>query len=253
MPAGSAAWKRCLIIGASSGIGEQLALQLADSGCDLALVSRRQVELDLVAAACSTRSRTSRLFVHSHDVRHFDEVPGLFQEIARELGGLDMVIYSTGVLRVTGADEYDFEIDREAVEVNLLGAMAWLNEAALRFQAARAGTIIGISSVAGERGRRGSRAYGAAKAALTQYLESLRNSLTRYGVNVVTIKAGPVATPMTEGMGKLPLIIPADVAAKQILRAAHGRSREAYVPRAWGALTPVLRIIPSPVFRKLSI
>ena len=253
MSAGSAAWKRCLIIGASSGIGEQLALQLANVECDLALVSRRTSELERVAAACAARSPAIRTFVHSHDVRHFDEVPGMFQEIAREMGGLDMVIYSTGVLRVTDADEYDFSIDREALEVNLLGAMAWLNEAAVRFQKAGSGTIIGLSSVAGERGRRGSRAYGAAKAALTQYLESLRNSLSRYGVNVVTIKAGPVATPMTEGMGKLPLIIPAEKAARQILRAARGYSREVYVPRTWGLVSPVLRIVPSPIFRKLSI
>ena len=83
------------------------------------------------------------------------------------------------------------------VAVNLLGAMAWMEPVAARFEAARAGTLVGISSIAGVRGRRGNPAYTATKAALTTYLEALRNRCSRYGVNVVTVKPGFVDTAMT--------------------------------------------------------
>src|SRR5260370_14867305 len=96
-----------------------------------------------------------------------------------------------------GEDEYAFEKDRQIIEVNVLGAMAWLNEAAPRFARAGEGTIIGISSVSGDRGRRGQPAYCASKAALDTYLEALRNRLRRRGVPGVTVTPGPVDTRMS--------------------------------------------------------
>ena len=110
-----------------------------------------------------------------------------------------MLIYAAGVMPEVVEGEYDFAKDRSMIEVNLLGAMAWMNPAAAFFEAQRRGTIAGISSIAGERGRRGNPGYCTSKAALSTYLESLRNRLSRYGVNVVTIKPGFVDTAMTRG------------------------------------------------------
>lgn len=247
-------WEYALIVGASSGIGEELARQLAREGCRVALVARRTEELMRLADEINATGGGKTLArVYPHDVREYACVPALFQQITRELGGLDLVIYAAGVMPRIAEDEYDFAKDRLNVEVNLLGAIAWLNEAAQRFGRGRAGTIVGISSVAGDRGRKGYPVYAASKAALNTYLEALRNRVGRDGVAVVTVKPGPVDTPMTQGMDKLPLLIPAERAAAAILNAARRRAGTVYVPGVWRGIMFVVRHVPSFLFKRQNI
>lgn len=245
-------WKHAIIVGASSGIGAELARMLGHSGCRVALVARRADLLERLAQEINAAAPSATATAYPHDVTCYEEVPSLFQQICRDLGGLDLVIYAAGVMPSIAEDEFDFSKDRSIVEVNLLGGIAWLNEAALRFRRAGEGTIVGISSVAGDRGRRGNPVYCASKAALATYLEALRNRLARYGVAVVTIKPGPVDTPMTAGQ-KLPLMIPPQRAAKAILAAAARRTHTAYVPGVWRLIMFVIRAIPSFIFRKLNL
>lgn len=242
-----------MVIGASSGIGREIARQLGAEGCRVALVARREAELRQLAQQINATAGEERALVYAHDVTCYEQVPGLFQQIARDLGGLDLVIYSAGVMYRTAEDEYNFEEDRRTIEVNVLGAIAWLNEAAQRFARAKAGTVVGISSVAGERGRRGFPVYCASKAALNAYLEGLRNRVSRHGVTVVTVKPGMVDTPMTQGLEKRPLLISAQEAARQILAAARSRKHTAYVPGTWRFIMFILRNIPSFLFKKLNI
>ena len=246
-------WKRALIVGASSGMGAAMARQLALQGCSVALVARREVELQSVAEGIRAHSQADAppIYVYAHDVTCYEQVPALFQQICRELGGLDAIIYTAGYMPRLAPGEYTFEKDRRTIEVNVLGAIAWLNEAAYRFGQAGEGTIVGISSVAGDRGRGGQPAYAASKAALATYLESLRNRVGALGVTVVTIKPGPIETPMTEGLGKLPLMIPVEKAAAQIIAAAQSGRRVAYVPSAWRPIMAVIRAIPSAIFQKM--
>ena len=236
-----------IVVGASSGIGEAVARALGAEGTRVALVARREDVLHRLAG------EIPRALAYAHDVRRYEEVPALFQQIARELGGLDLIVYAAGVMPRITDDEYDFGKDRETIETNVLGAFAWLNAAAERFGRAGAGTIVGISSVAGDRGRRGNPAYCTSKAALTTYLEALRNRVGRLGVRVVTIKPGPVDTPMTRGRDKTPMLIPAADAAGQILAAARRGARTAYVPPRWRPIMFVIRHIPSLVFQRLDI
>jgi short-subunit dehydrogenase len=169
------------------------------------------------------------------------------------MGPVDGLIYASGVMPKIEEGEYAFEKDRAQVTVNLLGAMAWMNQAAARFEAAKAGTILGISSIAGERGRRGNPAYCTTKAALSTYLESLRNRCSRYGVNVVTIKPGFVDTAMTRGMkGLFWLISPEKAAAQSLALARKGNSRSAFVPARWALVALIVRLLPSFIFRKLN-
>jgi NAD(P)-dependent dehydrogenase (short-subunit alcohol dehydrogenase family) len=175
------------------------------------------------------------------------------------------VIYAAGVQPRVAADEYDTEKDRLIVEVNVIGAMAWLNEAARRFERASThcvgtrrsdaggGTIVGISSIAADRGRRGNPAYGASKAALDHFLEALRNRLTQRGVTVVTIKPGFVDTDLTRGMSGLFWLISPDEAAERILAAARRGPATVYVPRRWRLVGLIIRSIPSFLFRKLKV
>ncbi len=246
-------WKTAIVIGASSGIGEAVARRLAAGGCRVALVARSRQRLDALAEELSRDSSEAAAIAIEHDVRRRDEVPALFQDIARRLGGLDAVFYCAGVMPEVSENEYNTDKDALILEVNTLGAMAWCNEAAARFERTRQGTIVGISSIAGDRGRRGNPAYCTSKAALDTYLEALRNRLSRFGVRVVTIKPGFVETAMTEGREKLLWLITPQEAAGQIVDAARRGRTVAYVPERWRAVGIIVRALPSFVFRRLSI
>lgn len=244
-------WKNALIIGASSGIGAELARQLAKQGCSVALVARRETELRQITDSIQANGGPPARY-YLHDAREVESVSALFQQIAHDMGGLDLVIYAAGVMPPIAPGEYSLEKDRQMIEVNVLGAIAWLNEAAQRFERAKSGTIVGISSVAGERGRHSMPVYSTSKAALTAYMEALRNRVARYGVKVVTVKPGPVATPMTEGL-KMPLMIPVERAATEILAAAKRGAVNAYIPGVWRYIFLILRNVPSILFRKLKL
>ena len=229
-----------------------LAKQLAAGGCQVALVARREAELARVCAEIHAGG-ADHARAYPHDVRCVAEVPALFQRIAADLGGLDLVIYAAGVQPRIAPDEYDTEKDRLIIEVNVIGAMAWLNEAARRFERAGAGTIVGISSIAADRGRRGNPAYGASKAALDHFLEALRNRLSCRGVTTVTIKPGFVDTELTRGLPGLFWLISPDQAAERILAAARRGPGTAYVPARWRLVGLIIRTIPSFLFRRLKV
>jgi NAD(P)-dependent dehydrogenase (short-subunit alcohol dehydrogenase family) len=239
-------YKYAIVVGASSGIGAELVRQLARDGARVAAVARRTDRLQSLA-----QEFPDRVIPVAHDVTNYDAVPALFQEVTGKLGGLDLVIYAAGVMPEVGAHEYSFEKDRQMIEVNLLGAMAWLDQAAIRFENTKSGTIVGIGSVAGDRGRAGQPAYNTSKAALTTYLEALRNRLSRFGVRVVTIKPGPTATEMTAHLNMKGMMDPAKV-AEITLEKSH-RTGEHYVKLVHRVAFAVIRRIPSGIFRKLSI
>jgi decaprenylphospho-beta-D-erythro-pentofuranosid-2-ulose 2-reductase len=242
---------RAIIVGASSGIGLALARALAADGAQVALVARRAAELDRAVAEIGPE----RARAYPHDVTETEAVPALLQAIAHDLGGIDLVVYAAGILPEQPPDSYDTATDAQIIAINFTGAVAWLNAAAARFSRTRDGTIIGIGSVAGDRGRRGNPVYGATKAALASYLESLRNRLAVRGVTVVTAKPGYVATAMIAGT-KTPRIlpvIPPEQAAREILAAARRGSVVAYVPPVWGTIMRVVRAIPSRLFRRVNV
>jgi short-subunit dehydrogenase len=247
-------WRQAIVVGASSGIGAAVARQLAAGGTRVALVARRREELAQVAREIADATGDpARALVVVHDVTKAAEVAALVPRIAHDLGGLDLLVYAAGIMPRIGADEYDVDVDRTILDVNVVGAIAWCNVVAERFARAGAGTLVGVSSVAADRGRRGNPAYHASKAALDTYLEAVRNRVARRGVRVVTVKPGPVDTPMTRGMEKLPFLVSAEAAAAELLAgAARGRS-VVYVPARWRPIMFVLRNIPSFVFRHLDI
>ncbi len=240
-------FQTAIVIGASSGIGEALVRKLAAAGVRVAAVARRKAELDRIAGECG-----GSMLTYAHDVRIFDEAPVLFDRIAGDLGSVDLFVYNSGVMPRLEEGEYNFAKDREMIEVNLLGAMAWLNPVAAYMEARRKGTLAGVSSVAGDRGRRGNPAYHTSKAALTTYMESLRNRVSRFGVEVVTIKPGPVATPMTLGL-KLPLTIDADRCATEMITALEGGCGTTYVPAIWQPIMLAIQHVPSVIFRRTNI
>jgi short-subunit dehydrogenase len=233
---------KVIVVGASSGIGAELVRQLRAGNATVAAIARRQDRLVELPDAVLT---------YVHDVTRYDEIPELFRNITQALGGLDMIVYAAGIMPPVSPTEYDFEKDRAIVETNLLGAIAWLNQAAERFGAAGHGTIVGIGSVAGDRGRYGQPVYNTTKAALATYLEALRNRLSSRGVKVVTIKPGPVATEMTAGLNLKGAMSVERAAAIILDKSKH--TGEHYLSFKHRLMFAIIRNFPSPLFRKLKV
>lgn len=238
--------KKAIVIGASSGIGAAVVRELIKRDYRVAAVARRETELQ---AVCSHE----KAHPYVHDVTDFDAVPALFDQITKDLDGLDAIFYVAGIQPDVQPDEYDFGKDKAMIEVNLLGAMAWLNEASKRLGRAQRGNIVGISSVAGDRGRSAFPGYHTSKAALSTYLESLRNRLSKQGVTVTTIKPGFVQTKLLENAAKTFWVIQPEQAASDILDAMEGGKQVVYTPRRWQLVMLIIQHIPSFIFRRLSI
>jgi short-subunit dehydrogenase len=262
-----------VIVGASSGIGEALAREFARRGYRVALLARRVEPLTVLAneinaqhgaerargagereplrGSQSAGEASRRARSYPHDVTDYAAVPQLFQKILAEFGRLDVLIYNAGLLVPVGLDEYNFEKDRQMIETNTLGGMAWLNLGAQYFERQRGGSLVGIGSVAGDRGRVGAPAYNTSKAALSTFLEALRNRLTRHGVHVLTVKPGFVATDMLKHSPRTFWVIAPEQAARDIANAVRARKQVIYTPARWGLLMFVIRHVPSVIFRRL--
>jgi decaprenylphospho-beta-D-erythro-pentofuranosid-2-ulose 2-reductase len=245
--------RRGIIIGASDGIGAALARKLANEGYILALIARRKDRLNTLCAEINSAEKEARVFPYVHDVTNCQEVPNLLRKIVADLGGLDLLVFMAGVNFPPGLTNYNFEGDRKMVEVNLIGAMAWLNPVAEMFQNAKAGQIVGISSIAGDRGRIGNPGYNTSKAGLTTYLEALRNRLTRHGVHVLTVKPGFVKTEMIKAaQGGTPFAITPEQAAEDIYKAMRRRKQLIYTAPIWRWIMLIIQHVPSVIFRRMS-
>jgi decaprenylphospho-beta-D-erythro-pentofuranosid-2-ulose 2-reductase len=246
--------RRGIIIGASDGLGAALARRLAREGYTLALLARRKDKLESLCKELNTSMGIGCAYSYVHDVSQYQEVPALLRRIVADLGGLDLVIYCAGINRPPGGiDRYNFENDRQMIEINLVGAMAWLTPVAEMFHSARTGQIVGIGSVAGDRGRVGNPGYNTSKAGLATFLEALRNRLTRDGVHVLTVKPGFLQTDMVKAaQGGTPFVIPPEKAAEDIWKAILKRKQQIYTPARWRWIMMAIRHTPSFIFRKLS-
>ncbi len=246
---------RAIIVGASSGIGAALTRRLALSGYLVAAVARREETLNELCESINANlpgENGQVVWPYAHDATDFEEVPQLFRQIVQDLGGLDLIVYAAAVQPALDATEFNFAKDEAMINTNLLGAIAWLNQAAIRFERARRGQIVGISSIAGDRGRVAAPVYNTSKAGLNTYLEALRNRLSRRGVTVTTIKPGFVETRLLENAAKTFWVISPEDAASQIHTAITRRQQTVYVPKRWSLVGLIIRHIPSFIFRRLS-
>lgn len=233
---------RALVIGASSGIGAALVRSLAGDGWSVYGIARRSAELEQLRADCS--GSMDSVFVRTHDVAATDQVPTIVKDVLAQLGSVDLFVYCAGIYHRVAEDEYDSAKDLEMVAVNLSGCVAWTNAIVRVMTDQGSGTIVGISSVAGERGRKSAPVYGATKAAMNQYFDSLRMRLRDKGVHVCTIRPGHVTTRMVVGLRTVRPITP-ERAAVEILAAIRARANVRYVPRWWGLIGFGLRCAPN--------
>lgn len=241
-----------IVVGASQGIGEALARRLAAAGAKVALLARQADKAHRIAKGINEEQGKELAYGFLHDVTDREKIEPLWTVIEQKIGTVGQLYYVAGTMENVERDEFDTKKDVRHFEVNTLGAVAWVNAAARRFQE-RGGIICGVSSVAQDRGRVGRPAYNASKAGMDTHLEAVRNRLWRKGVRVTTVRPGFVATPLTEGQRKMFWVISADRAAELILRAVEKKKAIAYVPARWRVLMFVIRNIPSFLFRRLNV
>lgn len=236
-----------LILGARSDIGRALARAYGAAGRPLMLAARNAATLEADARDLRLRCNVP-VSVHEFDVLATAGHPAF----ADSLGELpETVVCVAGLLTPQWQAERDFAAADLMMRTNYVGPASILGEFANRMEERGLGSIIGISSVAGERGRASNYVYGSAKAGFTAFLSGLRNRLSRTGVRVITVKPGFVHTRMTEGM-KLPGLLtaePSEVAAA-ILRAERRGREVVYIRPIWRFICTAIVLLPEPVFKR---
>ncbi|MDW3652199.1 MAG: SDR family oxidoreductase [Bacteroidia bacterium] len=240
-----------LIFGANSDLGNQIAQIHASQGDNLFLTARTEVQLDRIKSDLEIRHK-AEIQTFELDAIDFEQHPQLLDRI--EISEMDRVYCVFGYLGEQEKAEKDFGESRQIIEVNYTGAVSLLNPIAEVFAQKGAGSIIGISSVAGERGRMSNYMYGSAKAAFTAYLDGMRNRLAHKGVHVMTVKPGFMRTKMTEGLPlAAPLTANPDKAAKIIVKAASKKKNTIYVLPIWRWVMLIIRNVPEFIFKKLKL
>jgi short-subunit dehydrogenase len=236
------------ITGASSGIGQAMALRYHQAGWRLALVARRADEMRSWALAQGWRDEEAR--VYAADVRDIDAIVGAGQACIDAQGLPDVVVASAGVsIGMDTAQRDDLDVMRTTLETNLLGMAATFQPFVAPMRERRRGTLVGIASVAGIRGLPGHGAYCASKAGVIGYCESLRGECRPHGVRVVTIAPGYIDTALTRrNPYGMPFLMSSQAFAAQAFRAIDSGDSYRVIPWQMGLLAKLLRLLPNAVF-----
>ncbi|MGN6828897.1 SDR family oxidoreductase [Paucibacter sp. M5-1] len=243
--------KLVYITGASSGIGQALALQYYRAGWRLALVARRVDELRAWAQAQDLAPE--RWAVYGADVRDVDAITGAGRACIATQGLPDVVIANAGIsIGMDTAELADIEVMRQIYETNNIGLAATFQPFVAAMLARGSGALVGIGSVAGIRGLPGHAAYCSSKAAVISYCESLRGECRPFGVKVVTISPGYIDTPLTrQNRYSMPFLMqPDDFAARAFEAIAAGASYRV-IPWQMGVVAKLMRALPNALFDKL--
>lgn len=240
-----------IILGASSAMGRAFARKLAGLGHHLVLCARDTQDLDRSAADCQARGAAS-VAALGFDIRD----PGTFGPILAAAGAPDTTINAAvfvGSMPAQSDIDADPALGDTTIQDGFTGPARFLSTLAPEMEARGAGTVIGIGSVAGDRGRIGNYTYGAAKAGFHTYLSGLRNRLTRAGGHVVTVKPGFVDTAMTWGLPGLFLLATPETVAEDLWRAHERRRDVIYTPWFWAIIMGIITRIPERIFKKMRI
>jgi len=233
-----------LVLGATSAIAIAYCRRLASEGAAFVLVGRHQERLETVAADLKARGAAEALPVIS-DLANMAFCENRFREFCARVAMPDQVLLAYGMLGDQADAEQDAEATRRIIDVDFTSAALWLQMAAKHLPRDKPRSIVVITSVAGDRGRRSNYVYGAAKAGLATFAEGLAHRLHGTPLHVLTVKPGFVDTPMTAQFerGGLLWAQPEQIAA-DIDKAVRKRKPVAYSPRFWWPIMTVIRLLP---------
>ena len=244
--------KVVLITGASSGIGEGLALAMAKRGATLGLLARREHELRDLARRCEAAGGTARVF--PCDVTDSTQVAKAADELRREFGHIDIMVANAGI----GGNNAETrslqpEAVKKVIDINLLGAVNSIHAVLPKMLERGSGHLVGISSLAGFRGLPKSAAYSASKAGMTALFESVRLDVQHQGIDVTIIQPGFIKTPLTAGReNKMPFLMELDDAIPLFLRAIEKKKKFAAFPWQLATIVRAGRIFPTWLYDKVA-
>lgn len=243
---------KTLVVGATSAIAQAVARLLAQRGSSFYLVARNESCTRAVVDDLLVRGAGS---VHSEqmDANDLAAHGPMLKRAAEVLGGVDTVIIAHGSLGDQHVCEQSVQAMLSEISTNGLSVLSLATLVGSYMAERGCGTLVVLSSVAGDRGRQSNYVYGSAKALVTTFLSGLRQRLHRRGVTVITVKPGPVDTPMTAGMEKGRLWSDPAHVAVAIVRAIDRHSSVVYVPGYWRPIMAVIRSIPERAFQRLAL
>jgi len=235
--------KKVIIIGASSGIGADLAKVYSNKGWTVGLTGRRLNMLTELQALLPKPS-----FVKQMDVSRPDEARQQLAELVDEMGSMDVIIINAGI----GHVKTDWQHEVQVIDTNATGFAALANWAFQYFMENGGGQIAGTSSIAALIGMRQSIAYSATKAFISSYMQGLRHRSINKNLNisVTDIRPGFVKTPMHEKSGKLPWMVDSEKAARQIYNGIKSKTNILYVSKRWRLIAWLIRLLPNWLYYK---
>lgn len=241
-----------VIFGATSSIAQEVAKLFAKNGEQLFLIGRHPQRLAAIADKLKFHNNHP-IHYQSYDLNELEHHPQIIENIIEVLGHIDIVLIAQGTLPDQKAGEENFFYTFNELKTNFVSSISLLTWLANYFEKRGSGCLAVISSVAGDRGRQSNYIYGSAKGGLSIFLQGLRNRLYRSNVNVLTIKPGLVATPMTKDFKKGLLWSQPDKVAKKIVEAIYRGRQEVYVPWFWRYIMWIIKLIPERIFCKLKL
>jgi decaprenylphospho-beta-D-erythro-pentofuranosid-2-ulose 2-reductase len=246
------AMKKIIVLGATSGIALEVQRQLAHQGCELLLVARSPQRLADLQSDLLVRG-AQQILTYSADLVSIQQHSAIFEFARHSFPDFDTVLLAYGSMRNQKDSETSVDVLLEELQVNFVSATAILTLFAADLERRRTGCLAAITSVAGDRGRRSNYVYGSAKGALSLFLQGLRSRLHPAGVRVVTIKPGPVQTPMTDHLPNSARFADPEQVARDIVRALERRSPDVlYTPKIWRYIMTAVQQIPETIFKRLS-
>jgi short-subunit dehydrogenase len=244
--------KTILITGASSGLGAEMARQLADLGYDLALCARRTERLEAVRSEILAEHPDRRVEVRALDVNDHDRVFEVFREFHGLFGRIDKIVVNAGIGKGAPLGTGRFDANRETAETNFVAALAQTEAAAELFREQGSGQLVMISSVSAVRGMPGSiTTYAATKAAVAHLAEGLRAELYGTPVKVTVLYPGYIVSEMSARSASTPLVVSTEAGVRAMVAAIEKEKASARVPAwPWEPLGFLLRHLPLPVARR---
>jgi decaprenylphospho-beta-D-erythro-pentofuranosid-2-ulose 2-reductase len=243
---------KILALGATSAIAEATLRLFAVRGASFFLVARNADKLEAVAADLSTRG-AANVTTHVMDLDDTAAHPAMLGHAADTLGTIELALLAHGVLGDQTEAEASYPAAEAVLGTNFMAPVSMITWLANYFETSGQGTLAVISSVAGDRGRKSNYVYGASKGALNIFLDGVRNRIDRSGVQVLTIKPGFVATPMTAHLPPNALFAHPSAVARGIFRAIEKRKDIVYVPAFWALIMLIIRAVPERIFKKMNL
>jgi len=229
--------KKAIVIGASSGIGREIAIRLAAEGYLVGITGRRQELLTELS------TKNPMVFVPQQmDITNLEDTVNQLNELVCKLGGLDLLVLSSGTGDIN--EMLNFEVEKRTIDTNVSGFTNIVDWAYKFFKNQHSGHLVAITSIAGLRGNASAPAYNATKAFQINYLEGLQQKANKQKIPIIItdIRPGFVDTDMAKGDGKF-WVSTVEKASEQIVKAIHRKKKVVYVTKRWAIIALILRIM----------